>query len=231
MKTASTLIKKAKESGAEFYLSLLSWRNTPTEGMNSSPAQRMFGRRTRTQLPTAEVLLKPQSTDTEVTRDQILKRKEKQTHHYNQHAKELPGLLKGETVRVAPQPGNRSQKWFKAVVQDQTDVRSYNVRTEDGRMFRRNRKHLRSSKEPFYPLERNEPEISPSPQLQIATSASSQDSCATEFHLQEPSTETVQPDKSRKAEVVVSDKPQPGQHRITRVGRVSKPPSYLKDYA
>ena len=199
--------------------------------MNSSPAQRIFGRRTRTQLPTAEVLLKPQFTDTEATRDQILKRKEKQTHHYNHHAKELSGLLKGEIVRLAPQPGNRSQKWFKAVVQDQTDVRSYNVRTEDGRMFRRNRKHLRSSKEPFYPLERNEPEISPSPQPQIATSASSQDSCATEFHLQEPSTETVQPDESSKPEVVVSDKPQPGQHRITRAGRVSKPPSYLKDYA
>ena len=171
MKTASTLIKKAKESGAEFYLSLLSWRNTPIEGMNSSPAQRMFGPRTRTQLPTAEVLPKPQSTDTEATRDQILKTKEKQTHHYNQHATELPGLLKGEgeTVRVAPQPGNREQKWFKAMVQDQTDVRSYNVRTEDSRMFCRNRKHLPSSKEPFYPLEHNEPEISPSPQLQIAT--------------------------------------------------------------
>ena len=133
-------------------------------------------------------------------------------------------------MRVAPQPGNRSQKWFKVVVQDQTDVRSYNVRTEDGRMFRRNRRHLRSSKEPFYPFECNEPEISPSPQPQRVTSANFPDSCATEFHLQEPSTETVQPDQSSKPVVVVSDKPQPGQHRITRAGRVSKPPSYLKDY-
>ena len=133
------MIKKAKESNSEFFLSLLNWRNTPTEGMNSSPAQRMFGRRTRTQLPTAEVLLKSQTTDTAATRDQILKRKEKQTYHHNQHAKELPTLLHGETVRVVPQPGNRSQKWFKVVVQGQTDVRSYNVRTEDGRMFRRNR--------------------------------------------------------------------------------------------
>ena len=174
-------------------------------------------------------MLMPQSTDTEATRDQILKRKEKQTHHYNQHAKELPDLLKG--VWVAPQPGNRSQKWFRAVVQDQTDVRSYNVRTQNGRMFRRNCKHLRSSKEPFYPLECNEPEINPSPQPQIATSARSQDSCATEFHLQEPSTETVQLDKSSKPEFVVSYKPQPGQHRIAWAGRVSKPPSYLKDYA
>ena len=144
----------------------------------------MFGRRTRTQLPTAEVLLKPQTTDTAATRDQILKRKEKQTYHYNQQAKEFPSLLKGETVRVAPQPGNRPQKWFKAVVQEQTDVRSYNVRTEDGRMFRRSRRHVRSSKEPFHLFERNEPEISPSPQPQTVTSASSQDSCPTEFHLQ-----------------------------------------------
>ena len=102
VKTASTLIKKAKESDSEFFLSLLSWRNTPTEGMNSSPTQRMFGRLTRTQLPTAEVLLKPQSTDTGATRDQILKRKAKQTNHYNQHAKELPILLEGETASCTP---------------------------------------------------------------------------------------------------------------------------------
>ena len=77
VKTARTLIKKAKESDSEFFLSLLSWRDTPTEGMNSSPAQRMFGRRIRTQLPTAEVLA--ETTDTAATRDQILKSKEKQT--------------------------------------------------------------------------------------------------------------------------------------------------------
>ena len=83
VKTAKNLIKKAKESGAEYYLSLLSWRNTPTEGMNSSPAQRMFGRRTRTQLPTAEMLLRPQPLDTASTREQILRRKEKQTLYYD----------------------------------------------------------------------------------------------------------------------------------------------------
>lgn len=76
VKTASTLITKAKESDSEFFLSLLSWRNTPTGEMNFSPAQRMFGRRTRSQLRTAEVLLKPQTTDTGATRDQILIREE-----------------------------------------------------------------------------------------------------------------------------------------------------------
>ena len=44
-------------------------------------------------------------------------------------------------------PTDRSCRWFKASVEHQVDVRSYEVRTEDGRIFRRNRRHLRSSKE------------------------------------------------------------------------------------
>ena len=45
-------------------------------------------------------------------------------------------------------PTDRSGRWYKARVEKQVDVRSYDVRNEDGRVFRRNRKHLRSSKAP-----------------------------------------------------------------------------------
>ena len=51
IKTAKNIMKKAKQAGTDVYLPLLDWINTP-EGMSSSPAQRMFGRRTRTLLPT-----------------------------------------------------------------------------------------------------------------------------------------------------------------------------------
>ena len=44
-------------------------------------------------------------------------------------------------------PTDRSGRWFKARVEQQVDVRSYEVRTEDGKIFRRNRRHLRGSKE------------------------------------------------------------------------------------
>ena len=37
--------KKAKQAGEDNYLLLLDWRNAPSEGMSSSPTQRMFGRR------------------------------------------------------------------------------------------------------------------------------------------------------------------------------------------
>ena len=57
--------------------------------------------------------------------------------------------MKGKIVRVVPLPGVKSQTWFKAEIEELEDVRSNNVRTEDGRIFRRNRRHLRRSREPF----------------------------------------------------------------------------------
>ena len=46
VKTAKKLMQKAAESKSDPYLSLLDWRNTPSEGLGSSPAQRLFSRRT-----------------------------------------------------------------------------------------------------------------------------------------------------------------------------------------
>ena len=144
VKTAKNLIKKAASTNSDFQLALLDWRNTPTEGMKSLPAQRMFGRRTRTLLPTSRELLEP-----ELVRDvteRKLQRKEVQTRYYNQSVKELPSLTEGDVVRMKPQASDGKHKWTKAQVEQQVDVRSYAVRAEDGRLFRRNRRHLRQSK-------------------------------------------------------------------------------------
>ena len=105
----------------------------------------MFGRLTRTMIPTTSELLKPKIVKD--VQGKLLKRKQLQAKHYNISAKELhpPTLSKGEIVRV--KPTDRSGRWFKACVEQQVDLRSYEVRTEDGKIFRRNRRHLRSSKE------------------------------------------------------------------------------------
>jgi len=110
-------------------------------------AQRMFGRRTRTLLPTTSYLLKPKVQ--EDVKEKLFKQKSKQAKYYNQNTKELPPLQKGEVIRVAAKPGDRERKWFKARVEDQVDIRSYEVGTEDGRLYRRNRGLLCQSKEPF----------------------------------------------------------------------------------
>ena len=64
VKTAKQLLKKAALDKQDPLLAVLAYRNTPTEGMTSSPIQRMIARRTRTQLPIASQLLAttPEST-------------------------------------------------------------------------------------------------------------------------------------------------------------------------
>ena len=149
VKMAKNLMKKAASTNSDFQLALLDWRNTPTEGMKSSPAQWMFGRCTRTPLPTSRELLEPQLVRD--VREKKLQRKEVRTRYYNQSVKELPSLTEGDVVRMKPQASDGKQKWTKAQVEQQVDVRSYAVRTEDGRLFRRNRRHLRQSKDPIMP--------------------------------------------------------------------------------
>ena len=62
-------------------------------------------------------------------------------------------MVKGKTVRVMTLPRDKSQTWFKAAeIEELADVRSYmyKVKTEDGKIVCRNRRHLCKSREPFY---------------------------------------------------------------------------------
>jgi hypothetical protein len=127
VKTAKQLLKKAISSGNDFYLSLLDWRNTPTEGLDSSPAQRLLGRQTRTSLPTTTQLLKPKAPKN--VRANMITKKNKQRKYYNRGTKDLPPLKKGDIVRVDPLPTDKQKRWFKARVERKADIRSYVVQT------------------------------------------------------------------------------------------------------
>lgn len=141
VKAAKTCLKKAEHNHQDPFLALLELRNIPTEAMNSSPAQRLFGRRTRTQVPISKTLLLPSVTP---AKKELEKRKQKQARYYNRGAAELVELKPGQMVKFRP-PG--SKKWISARVDRQVDVRSYNICTEDGRRFRRNRRQLRDTAE------------------------------------------------------------------------------------
>ena len=98
VKTAKQILKKAFDVGRDPQLSLLDFRNTPLEGMDSSPAQRLFSRRTRTSLPMASQLLQPQLVPD--VGDKLQERKVKQALYYNRGAKVLQPLQVGDVVRV-----------------------------------------------------------------------------------------------------------------------------------
>lgn len=145
MKTFKNFLAKAVKSEQDPYLVLLvmDWRNTPTETLNSSPVQRLFGRRTKTRLPTSNQLLKPKLLE-EVSQKLKLQ-KAKESLYYDKGAKELEELRPGDIVRLQPSTSQTGKKkdWTQARVKGKVDIRSYQVRTEDGRVFRRNRGHLR----------------------------------------------------------------------------------------
>ena len=56
--TAKRIHKKAAFDHKDPYLALLDWSDTPTGRLDSSPVQRLMGRRTRTLLPASARLLK-----------------------------------------------------------------------------------------------------------------------------------------------------------------------------
>ena len=81
VKSAKKLLIKAKASGQDPYLAILDWRNTPSTSIGTSPVQRLFGRRTKTLLPTAGKMLQPKIV--EGTEEKLKERKSNQEHYYN----------------------------------------------------------------------------------------------------------------------------------------------------
>ena len=146
VKTAKSILRKCKAAGEDEFLAVLNHRNTPSHEVDESPAQRLFSRRTRTLLPIAASLLEPKMKDL-LVRKRILKRKsEKQAEYFDKKAKDLPILEEGEVVRMKPHVLGQ-KVWKKAVVAKRLDERSYEVQTESGTMYRRNRVQLKKTKE------------------------------------------------------------------------------------
>ena len=162
VKAAKTILTKARESGNDPYLAILASRNTPTEAMDSSPAQRLLGRRTRTLLPTTNRLLMPTRIDPQKVTRQIKHSQERQSYYYDRNARDLEPLEEGDVVRIKPFTMNK-KTWDKATVSRRLDDRSYTVDADNGGTYRRNRVDLRKTKEKPHDNEHQQQLILPQP--------------------------------------------------------------------
>ncbi len=79
----------------------------------------------------------------------MIRKRNKQRRYYNRGTKDLPPLKKGDIVRVEQLPTDNQERWLTATTERKADIRSYVVQTEEGQRYRRNRRHLRGTKEPF----------------------------------------------------------------------------------
>ena len=143
VKIAKRLIKKAKRDNQDIQLTILNWRNTPSEDNNLSPVQKLHSRRTKTLLPTTGELLQPRVPNN-ITED-IEYRRQKAKVYYDKGAHLLPPLEIGDTVRLQPQ--DKTGSWSKESVIKKVAEHSYLVRTPQGHLLRRNRKFLRATGE------------------------------------------------------------------------------------
>ncbi|GBN22426.1 Transposon Ty3-G Gag-Pol polyprotein [Araneus ventricosus] len=130
-----TIMRKAKEDNKNHFVGLMEYRNTPISGLNLSPAQLMFSRRLRTKLPVTNKLLNSEVVNN--VKGLLTKRQQIQKQFHDRSAKSLSKLNPGDNVRM------KNKTWEPAqVISIDKDLRSYTVKSESGKILKRNRKYL-----------------------------------------------------------------------------------------
>ena len=205
VKVAKRIFKKALREDGDPWLSLLDQRNTPTEGVNVSPVQRLMSRRSQTLLPVSSKLLHPKVA--EHVKEKLKCKRQKAKSYHDRGAKVLPELDIGQDVRVA---GQRDKNWQPGTVVNKLSDRSYTVQV-NGEVVRRNRVDLRSK--------RDGGAVEDTPDLQEA---------AEDLLVGGPPTQISA--SQSKASVKVSDQTNTNMPKTTTRGRTVKPPSRFKDF-
>lgn len=214
VKTVKRLFKKCRQSGQSEFLALLDWRNTPSEGLGSSPAQRFLGRRCKALLPMTVSKLQPAfPTDTEAQTRQ----RGRQKFYYNQHVKALKHIQRGQTVRIRL-PGQST--WSTGVCMGLVGPRSYEVQVRST-VYRRNRRHVMTTNED-HPRDTHIPEQDRTQHLPQAL----------------PDDNITSPETSSSQQSTDTDAPHetevPSQPEIEglprRSGRLRSQPKWMEDY-
>ena len=205
VKTMKNIVKKSGHD--DMWKAVLEWRNTITPGMDTSPAQRLLSRRTRSFITGHPSLYEPQ-VQKEVTEHLINKRR-KAKKYYDHGARSLPDLVIGQPIRAKTRPKVADSPWVPGYVKAQVAPRSFLVEV-NGRDYRRNRVHLRDSADAtphgLAPL--------PDSDINIGSIPESQ-------HTQ-TTTDNIPASPAKPAT--------PTKRGTTRSGRVSKPPARFQDY-
>ncbi|KAK3749288.1 hypothetical protein QZH41_007554 [Actinostola sp. cb2023] len=132
---AEAAVKSAKHilltaDDVDIALALLSVRNTAPAGHTFSPAQRLFGRTLRTDLPQPASTLEPLTPPRDIVVEDHIRRKLQQKRAYDKRAgPPLPNLPPGSYVYAKPPPTSTAKAWIPGQVVGSAGPRSYKIKT------------------------------------------------------------------------------------------------------
>uniref|UniRef100_A0A3Q2QUM5 Gypsy retrotransposon integrase-like protein 1 n=1 Tax=Fundulus heteroclitus TaxID=8078 RepID=A0A3Q2QUM5_FUNHE len=126
-------------------LALMIYRSSPHSSTGVSPAELLLGRKIRTTLPTLDKVLQPKWPNRQHIRAKDAVEKWKQAFHYNKRhgVRPLTPLQPGNPV-LARLDNQKTWSTPAEVVGESTTERSYVIATEQGALYRRDRRHLQA---------------------------------------------------------------------------------------
>nr|KAH0807779.1 hypothetical protein GEV33_015012 [Tenebrio molitor] len=139
VKIAKGLIKKSIETRSDVYKMLLHWRNTPNK-MNSSPAQRMFSRRLRSDIPMIPSKLKPEAIAD--VPQAIQEQRNNSKRYYDRGSQNLLSPRKDSNVHFQKNPQS-STTWTPGKIKKQINSRTFEVENE-GTTYRRSLVYIKT---------------------------------------------------------------------------------------
>lgn len=210
VQTAKNMLKKCAMDNSDINIALLNYRNTPRSDVLGSPNQRLMSRSTRSLIPIHQDHLKPKTIDN--VGENLQLEREKQRFYHDRNTKPSRDLEIGEKVRLQMD----KRKWIGATVTNKTEKpRSYIVRTDDGRSFRRNTIHIHPTQAAFDVTPRFL--VSPSASPNCIEKIEPRTSQEQHHPVEEVATQTTQ-----NSSIQFSDPPKETVQRVTRSGRIVK---------
>ena len=104
-----------------------------------------MSRRTKSQLPTADALLKTNMKETNV-KEMLTMKYQRSKEYYGKGGHVLSALREGDIVRVKPNLEDKTEKWRRGQIISKLGERLYLVDV-NGRSYQRNCKFLRATSE------------------------------------------------------------------------------------
>lgn len=144
VRSAKGLMEKSHRDGTDVFLNLLNLRNIPRDSTLGSPAERLMSRQTRSAIPVNSKLLEPAPKQVQQIAARLLSKRNAQKRYYDTSSHPRQPLTMGQVVRMQTPKGYEKLGTIKEV---NKEPRSYTIQC-NGRIYRRNRRHILPVAEP-----------------------------------------------------------------------------------